>query len=370
MPAVSAPTWPSAGCGRRQGSVGSYRLFESGSDRQGMRWLGEHKSLVEGELFAAHRDLFSQVRLVFFDTTSVRFEGSGGQTLGRYAHSKDHRPDRLQVVLGALLTETGRPVSLEVAPGNRSDAEALLPMVDQARKSFGPSQVCWVADQRMISRSLIEGLEARRMTYILGARLRRVREVRGDVLGRGGRYRKVAPNLEVKEVWTQDQRYIICHNPEEAAKDAADRQARVELLREKLAEEARYDGKFVLRTNTSLPADEVARQHKQLILVEQLFRTAKSLLESRAVYRKWDAAITGHLFISFLALLLRHELAQRLEARGHRLEWADIKRPRARRTLGPAGLAPIGDAEKVQGEITGDIAWPVVPFRTQLGPRV
>jgi hypothetical protein len=209
----------------------------------------------------------------------------------------------------------------------------------------------------MISKGTIESLEQRKMEYILGARMRLQREVREVILGRAGRYHEVADNLLVKEVWVQERRYIVCHNPHEAAKDAADRQAIVESLeeqlkngakqlvgnrgyrrflqaekgaltidREKVAEDARYDGKFVLRTNTSLPADEVAVQYKRLLLVEQFFRAAKSLLHTRPIFHQWDATIEGHVFCSFLALVLVDEMKRRLAARGWDSEWNDIRR--------------------------------------------
>lgn len=277
--------------------------------------------------------------------------------MGQYGHSKDHRPDLRQMIVGAVLTAEGRPVCCELWPGNSADGGALLPVVDRLRERFGIRQVCWVADRGMISAGAIAGLEERRLQYILGARLRRQREVRLQVLGRAGRYQEVAENLRVKEVWVEGRRYIVCHNLEEAAKDAADREAILRALADqlrqggkrlvgnrgfrrflriakgavtvdqaKVAAEARYDGKFVLRTNTLLPAAEVAVQYKRLLLVEQFFRAAKSLLETRPIFHQWDATITGHVFCSFLALVLVDELQRCLAARGWRLEWADIRR--------------------------------------------
>ena len=357
-----------------------HRLFESGSDRQGMRflrdvdvpgsddlelhhlyramrWLGENKDEVEKRLFAAHRDLFTQLRLVFFDTTSFYFEGDGGEELGRYGHSKDHRPDRRQVVVGALLTQTGRPLSCTVKPGNQADVTALLPVVDRARERFGLTEVCFVADRGMVSGEVIEALEQRGMGYILGMRMRSVKEIREQVLCHPGRYQEVADNLRVKQVQIGDRRYIVCRNPHQAKKDAEDRDAIVEMLEKKLKSgakalvgnrgfrrylsadraamrldpqkiesEARYDGKWVLRTNTDLPAKEVALQYKQLLGVERLFRSAKSLLETRPIYHRLDTTITGHIFCSFLALLLMHELNERICQREEHLEWADILR--------------------------------------------
>ena len=357
-----------------------HRLFESGSDRQGMRflrdvevpgtdeldlhhmyramaWLGENKDAIEEDLFHLNRDLFTQLELVFFDTTSFYFEGEGGESLGQYGHSKDHRPDLHQVVVGALLTQEGRPLSMTVAPGNSSDARALLPVVDQARKRFGLSRVCFVADRGMVSNGLLEALETRKSGYILGARMRRMRKVREKVLSHPGRYQVVEENLEVKEVKLDGRRYIVCYNPDQARKDAQDRQLilegiekalkqgtktlvgnrgfrrylkadrnAVEIDYEKVKEEARYDGKWVLVTNTDLPASEVAKQYKHLLTVERFFRAAKSLLETRPIFHRTDLAITGHLFTSFLALLLMHELTHRLNKRGWKLEWADILR--------------------------------------------
>jgi len=165
--------------------------------------------------------------------------------------------------------------------------------------------------------------------------------------------------LKVKEVWVEDRRYIVCFNPEQAEKDAADREAIVESLKEKLKQgdkalvgnkgyrkylkregeqaafsideeklksEERFDGKWVLRTNTTYSPEQVAFQYKQLWMVEQAFRAVKSVLETRPIYHKCDDTIRGHVFCSFLALMLMKELLSRLEANGRTFEWEDIKR--------------------------------------------
>ena len=356
-----------------------HRLFASGSDRaadkwkrdyriegaddlelhhlyRAMAWLGEEKDAVEGSLFTATRDLFTELDMVFFDTTSIYFEGEGGETLGVHGHSKDHRPDLKQMVVGACLDGEGRPVSCEMWPGNKSDAKALLPAVDRLRERFGIAKATVVADRGMISKKTISDLEKRDLGYILGARMRSVNEVKLDVLARAGRYREVRPNLRVKEVTVEGRRYVVCLNPEEAEKDRADREAilasledalrkgakalvgnkgyrrylevergSVTIDRAKVKEEARYDGKYVLRTNLALDAAEVAVKYKQLWRVERAFRTVKSVLDTRPIYHKCDATIMGHVFASFLALVVMHELDSRLRAKGLILEWEDVK---------------------------------------------
>ncbi|RXM22335.1 transposase, partial [Citrobacter sp. AAK_AS5] len=119
----------------------------------------------------------------------------GGESLGQYGHSKDHRPDLHQMVMGVVLTGDGRPVCCEMWPGNQTDAQSLLPVVDRLRQRFGLRRVCWVADRGMISRATLSWLEgqAAPWPYILGARMRKQKEVSEAVLGRAGRYREVYP---------------------------------------------------------------------------------------------------------------------------------------------------------------------------------
>jgi hypothetical protein len=356
-----------------------HRLFAQGSDRaadkwkrdyriqgadslslhhlyRAMAWLGENKDSVEQALFAETRDLFTELDMVFFDTTSIYFEGRGGETLGAYGHSKDHRPDLKQMIVGACLDGEGRPVSCEMWPGNKADVKALIPAVDRLRGRFGIARATVVADRGMISEGTIGELEGRKLGYILGARMRSVNEVRREVLARQGRYRTVRENLRVKDVSVSGRRYVVCLNPEEAEKDRADREAilaslegalrkgakslvgnkgyrrylrvqkgAVTIDRAKVKEEARYDGKFVLRTNLKMDAGEVAVKYKELWRVERAFRTVKSVLETRPIYHKRDETILGHVFASFLALVVMHELDKRLAAKGYKLEWEDVK---------------------------------------------
>lgn len=346
-----------------------------------MNWLGEEldcteqndrtpfasrcqKDLIEEELFSRRRDLFSSLDLVFFDTTSIYFEGRGGNTIGKRGNSKDHRPDLPQMVVGIVIDSQGTPICCEMWPGNTTDVKSLIPVVDRLRRRFSINQICIVADRGMTCKETIENLEGREWKYILGARLRSVKEVKREVLSRGGRYREVYPGrkkskdpapLKVKQVMVNDHRYVVCLNLEQARYDAMTREAIVESLQkqlrrgekslignkgyrkfllsegkdftideEKVAEEARYDGKWVLRTNTDLSAEQVALKYKQLWTVEEMIRSVKSILETRPIYHQKDESIRGHVFCSFLALLLRKELEDRLQTAGWNLEWNDV----------------------------------------------
>jgi len=323
-----------------------------------------NKDLIEESIFFDQRHLFSSLDLVFFDTTSIYFEGQGG-TIGKRGFSKDHRPDLNQMVVGAIIDDKGKPVCCEMWPGNTTDVKTLIPVTDRIRKRFGINSFCVVADRGMISADTIEELEGRHIPYILGTRMRRVNEIKFDVLSRGGRYSEVYPEgltskdpspLKVKEILHNDKRYIVCMNTRQARKDAADREAIIASLKEQLKKgpkslvgnkgyrkylkldkgsaridmdkvkyESRFDGKWVLTTNTDLPTEKIALKYKELWQVERVFRDVKTMLHTRPVYHQKDENIRGHVFCSFLALVLRKELERRLNAAGHVYEWSDIK---------------------------------------------
>ena len=324
-----------------------HRLFAGGSDRaadrwredytidgvedinlhhlyRAMAWLGEEqgkdqqdgatpfaprclKDVVEEELFARRRDLFSKLDLVFMDTTSLYFEGEGGQTLGQRGFSKDHRPDLNQMILAVLLDGDGRPVCTEMWPGNTADVGSLVPVIDRLRKRFSIQRICIVADRGMISAETIAELEARGLLYILGVRERSDKLVRELVLDDPAPFvplvvakRDKDIDYEAKAVPLAGRRYIVCRNREEMKKDAAARAAILAALerqlkkgdkslvgnkgyrrflatpdddhfvidRAKAEEDAKFDGIFVLRTNADLAPLDAMLCYKRLWMVD------------------------------------------------------------------------------------------------------
>src|SRR5271165_187630 len=302
------------------------------------------KDLIEEELFERRRDLFTEVDLVFFDTTSLYFEGRGGESIGKRGHSKDHRPDLYQMVVGMALDVEGRPICCEMWPGNTADVKTLIPVVKRMRERFRLREITVVADRGMVSQATLEAFERSDppVRYIVGVRMRRQKEVNTSVLGSRARWFESVPErnnakdpapLKVKEVWVKERRYIVCLNEEERRKDAHDREAIVAHLKQQLHSgdkslvgnkgyrrylrvegsghfvidekqvkaEERYDGIWVLRTNTVYNAETVAHVYKALWTVEDIIRTSKSILETRPIYHKRDETIRGHVFCSFLA---------------------------------------------------------------------
>jgi transposase len=340
------------------------------------RWHGL-KDKIEKSLWVERQDLFTNLSVVFFDTTSLYFEGAGGPSLGQRGKSKDSRPDLAQVVVGVVLDGQGEPLCCEMWPGNAADVKGLIPLLENLRERFGIGRVCVVADRGFISQETLNVLEKKEggWDYILGVRMRASKEARDEVVGKlgslaqaeqrkgftvvhGERQSAKDPSpLEVKEVLVGQRRYVVCYNPEQARKDAADRTQIVEALRAtlpqgdkalvgnkgfrkylrvegkhfevdeaKLKEEARYDGLWVLRTNMALALEQVALRYKELWMVEQLFRDTKTLLKTRPIFHKRDETIRGHVFCTFLALVLLKELDRALRAAGLSLEHKEVMR--------------------------------------------
>jgi len=390
-----------------------------------MAWLGEElpadqqagatpfaprtvKNLIEEELFARRRDLFSELSVVFMDTTSLSFIGAGGETLGERGYSKDHRPDLLQMIVGVVIDAAGRPVCSEMWPGNTADVSVLVPVIDRLRGRFGIGRVCVVADRGMICAETIAALEARGLEYVLGARERTDSLVRTVVLADQKPFTPLCiprasgeeTQLFIKEVQVEGRRYIVCRNEAEAGKDAADRQAIVSALEQqlkrgdkalignsayrrylrttskkafeidigKVAEEARYDGLFVLRTNARITPLQAVLRYRDLIQVEQLFRTTKALMRTRPIYHSSDAAIRGHVFCSFLALILRQELDERCGKVGLRPEWGDVLRDLDR--LQHATIESAGKTWTVRTQADGCAAALLQATGIALPPRI
>jgi transposase len=277
------------------------------------------------------------------------------------------------MVLAVVMDAEGRPICTEMLPGNTADVTVLLPIVERLRERFMVGRICVVADRGMIAAATLKALQDRKLEYVLGARERSSNLIRKVVLKDQAPFTPLLierargeTQLFVKEVKTGDHRYIVCRNEAEAEKDRGERQAIIaglanqlkkgdkalignsayrrylrrvrsedgkhkqepafEIDPGKLAEEARYDGIFVLRTNARLTPLQAVLRYRDLLQVEDLFRRAKAILRTRPIYHSSDAAIRGHVFCSFLALVLQKELADRCRAAGFAVEWSKLLR--------------------------------------------
>jgi hypothetical protein len=343
-----------------------------------MDWLLEIRDDLERRVFDNLADLLNlEVDLLFFDTTSTYFaiededepvarDSSGnplaggnagsGEEGGRrdpagfrtWGKSKDHRDDLPQVIIGMAVTRDGIPVRVWCWPGNTADS-ALIRQVKDDMRDWCLSRVIWVADRGFTSAENRRYLRKGGGSYIIGERLRSGSAEAQAALSRQGRYKDVAGNLKVKEVRiAEDERFVICFNPEAAERDAAvrarmtaqlteaidgsdqlsrDRRAELRgvlstkpglnrylrvtpggLLRVDAAKakaEENLDGKYLLRTSDpKMTAEDIALGYKQLLEVERGWRDMKQVIDLRPVYHRREDRIRAHVILCWLALLL------------------------------------------------------------------
>jgi hypothetical protein len=378
------------------------RALEPGSKLAATRWVAERVAIqdcagfdddaayaamdfllaalgeIAAEIFASVAHLLNlDVEIIFVDTTSTYWElevadelaeldddpvddgagtavERGARTFGK---SKDHRDDLPQVVIAMAVTRDGIPVRCWTFPGSESDQRIIRTVKDDLG-AWNLRRMVWVADRGFASAANRAYLQRGGGHYIHAEKLRHTNAEAAAALARPGRFREVADNLRVKEVWVspgggahhgaRTERFVICHNPEAAARDAAVRERLAEhlqhlidgsdawppgrrdelvgSLRDKpglrrylrrtttgllridrgtLAREAHLDGKWLLRTSdqTLTPAD-LAAAYKQLIAVERGWRDAKGALGLRPVHHYREDRIRAHVQLCWLALLL------------------------------------------------------------------
>jgi hypothetical protein len=336
-----------------------------------MDWLLEIREALERQVFDRSFEVLGlEVDLLFFDTTSTYFvteqadapvardqqgnpvaEGAAGAReagFRTWGKSKDHRDDLPQVVIGMAVTRDGIPLRVWCWPGNTADS-ALIRQVKDDMRGWSLSRVIWVADRGFTSAENRRYLRRGGNHYIIGERLRSGSAEAQAALSRQGRYQEVAGSLRVKEVRiAEDERFVICHNPEGAERDAAIRARLIAQLRElidgtdKLARDKRaelrgvistrpglnrylrvtpggllridagkakaeenLDGKYLLRTSDpKMTAEDIALGYRQLLQVERGWRDMKQVIDLRPVYHRKEERIRAHVILCWLALLL------------------------------------------------------------------
>ena len=387
---------------------------------------------VQEAVFFACADLLNlEVDLLFFDTTSTYFErdepdptGEDGEPAFRaYGHSKDHRPDLPQVIIGLAVTREGIPVRVWVWPGNTNDMSVLQEVKDDLR-GWRLGRVVTVVDRGFSSDENLRYLTRAGGHWIAGERMRDGSPDAQAALSRQGRYQSVRDNLRVKEVRVGDgdasKRFIVCHNPAEADRDKQTRDdtiARLEaelariakarakakdakasaahhraecalrdhvtlgryvrqtktgrllIDRAKIKAEERLDGKYLLSTSDpDLSAEDVALGYKNLLEAERGFRDLKSTLELRPVFHRVERRIRAHVLLCWLALLLIR-VAERQTGQTWRRIALELQRLHLVTLTGPTGTAQHTTAlTPAQREILAALRVDAPPRVTALTP--
>lgn len=348
-----------------------------------LTWLSEVQPEVE---LALYRTLVDTGRLdataVFYDTTTTWFEGLGPESLAARGRNKgSHPPNRRLIVIGLVRSLNGWPIVHRVFPGNTADVSTVRTMLEDLAGRFGVRRFVFVGDRGMISEDVIRFLgDELKVEYVIATKLRGDDEVRDQVLSRAGRYEEVDEKLGVKEVFVEGRRYVVCRNLVEAANDERRRAEIVTTLREKhldrpcdastkrgkqlvvsrsfgrylvekdgfleidankVEADARYDGKWVLRTNAKLTPIEAARLYKKEIGIERDFRDLKGFIELRPMFHRLEPRVRAHVFICVLAKAVARELETRL----HRNAYIGSSVASVLMELGRVRVAEVGEGE-------------------------
>jgi len=378
--------------------------LEAMDDDQAYRALdllveADAEAKVQEAVFFACADLLNlEVDLLFFDTTSTYFEAEpDGESEADqlpfrvFGHSKDHRPDLPQVVIGLAVTREGIPVRVWVWPGNTSDQTVIAQVKDDLR-GWRLGRCVWVVDRGFSSDDNLRYLTRGGGHWIAGERMRDGSPDAQAALARPGRYQTVRDNLRVKDVRLGEgdsaRRFVVCHNPAEAERDKLERDtqltrleaelARIETARakakttkareahtraecalrdhptlsrylrqtasgrllidrRKVAAEERLDGKYLLSSSDpDLTAEEIALGYKNLREAERSFRDLKTTLELRPVFHRLEQRIRAHVVVCWLALLLIR-IAERATGESWRRIATELQRLHLVTLQGPAG---------------------------------
>lgn len=382
-----------------RGWIRGLAVLDEDACYRAMDWLLEVEDDLAEQVYFETADLLNlEVDLLFFDTTSTYFEretpdppsvDEDGQVLAPafrvYGHSKDHRPDLPQVVIGMAVTRTGIPIRVWCWPGNSSDQE-LIRQVKDDLKAWKLSRVVWVGDRGFQSEENRRYLQRAGGHYIFGEKLRGNDKEANTALARQGRYHEIAANLRVKEVVIDDgtmrDRFVICHNPDEAKRDHAVREQLLAQLTDAIASsdaltpderqklygrlstkrglkrfirttkngllridraavkaEEHLDGKFLLRTSDpTLSIEDIALGYKQLLEIERAWRDMKSTLDLRPVYHRKEDRIRAHVLLCWLSLLLIR-IAETQTAQTWRNLRDELQRLHLGTFAGPAGTS-------------------------------
>jgi len=385
-----------------------------------MDWLLERQTRIEGKLAKKH---LTGGLLVLFDVSSSYYTGRKS-TLVQHGYSRDHRGDRPQIVYGLLCDPEGRPIAVEVLPGNTADPKAFTQIVERVRKRFGIERVVFVGDRGMITsariREDLRGVDG--LDWISALRSEGVRKLVDSKLIQ----QSLFDERDLAEIVSEDfpgERLIVCRNPILADERARKRdellqatERKLEPIRratlrkknplrgkdniglrvgkvigqhkmekhfeltitddsftytrreENIAAEAMLDGLYVVRTSVAeevMGADRVVQTYKSLSRVERAFRSMKTVdLQLRPIYHHKDDRIRSHVFVCMLAYYVEWHMRERL--REVLFEDCDRESAQAARSSAVAPAMRSETAKRKDATRRTDTGYPVQSFQDLL----
>jgi len=309
--------------------------------------LSEHKDAIERSFFDKTRNLFkSEVKVVFYDLTTLYFESQQTDALRKYGYSKDNKTDCVQVVIGLVINHDGLPISYHLFAGNTFEGKTVIPVLERLRKDFLLEKVVFVGDRGIVGEDIMNELADAGYEYIIAARISKLpQKYHKEILSKE-QYVAIDDNISTYQITIGSQRLVLGYSGERAERDSTQREllleklqkrlqksntpksvtkavynsylkvegsSRVVIDRKKVEEKSRWDGFFGFYTNNqSMSNKEIVLNYQMLWQIENSFRVLKSTLDLRPVYHWTEKRIDGHIMVCFLSLYMLRAIELKL----------------------------------------------------------
>jgi len=290
--------------------------------------------------------LGSKIEVIFYDATTIYFESFSEDELKRNGFSKDHKHNQPQILLALMVTSDGLPVDYEIFSGDTYEGHTLIPALTKIRKRYHIDKIVFVADSAMLSQENIAELEEEGLEYIVGARLKKVKNKLKDKILDHNNYKEITPGYQIAHFSDGNREIVVSYSSKRALKDASDRKKAIAKLKkkleksrspkqhlsnsgyrkylkiegrstilldeEKIASESLWDGLHGVVTNAKLSGEEILARYNDLWNVEAAFRVTKHDLKVRPVFHWKPRRIAAHIAICFTAYALVKHLEYRV----------------------------------------------------------
>lgn len=289
--------------------------------------------------------LGGEIKIVFYDVTTLYFEVDKEDDLRKTGFSKDGKHQHPQIVLGLLVSTNGYPLAYEIFQGNQFEGQTMIPIIDTFKVKYELTQLIVVADSGLLSRSNMDALIEKKYEFILGARIknesRLIKErILSLKLDNGGSEIISKGDMQLIITYSQDRAKKDQYNREKGVKRLEkqiksgkltkaqlnkrgynkflrlDGDVSVQLDKSKIKEDAAWDGLKGYLTNASLSKDEVIENYNHLWQIEKAFRVAKSELKIRPIFHRLQRRIEAHVCLNFVAYKVFKEMERQLKELG------------------------------------------------------
>jgi transposase len=304
---------------------------------KGLDLLQEHTEDLLTDLYQTSQSLFKpNVKIVFYDLTTIYFESQTSDELKTFGYSKDNKTDCVQVILSLAISEDNIPLYFDIYPGNTYEGHTVSKTIEDLRFRFNIEKIVLVGDKGILSKSVIAELDENGYEYIIASKLGSLPKKYHDSILDKKSYIPISDDLSLKEINLENSRLVLGFSKKRSKRDQTMRNTLLERISKKLAKDpkatiakpsykkylsfstvdvsldkqkiddaAKWDGFFGFITNNKdLTTNQILDAYRSLWQIEESFRCIKSTLDVRPVYHWTDKRIRGHIMMCYLSFYI------------------------------------------------------------------